>query len=177
MSPRIARLALATLLTLSVTAPGAWAAKSSPVAATARQSAVTAAGSLKAVSTFLHWGSSGGAPLVAGFNDIDAPITINCGNAAGCTIGVASMVQIAPYSSTVWAICPVVDGINYMNPPCPYQGSLDGVGGFVTGNSLANLAVTSGTHTVQLRVYVNQAYVGQAAELHNWQVNYTLYKP
>jgi hypothetical protein len=81
------------------------------------------------------------------------------------------MVQIAPPAGTSWAICPLVDGA-LINPPCPYQGTLPATGSFVTGNGLSNIAVPSGSHTVQLQVYTSQA-----STLFNWQVNYTLFKP
>ena len=162
--------ALAGALSIAF-ASSAFAASGSPVAAATSGHSAAAATAHKIVSTFVNWGSSGGAALVPGFNNVDAATSINCANAAGCTITVTSMVQIAPPAGTNWAICPVVDG-TYINPPCPFQGHLPNTSSFVTGNGLSNFQVATGAHTVQLQVYVDQA-----SALYNWQVTYTVYKP
>ena len=171
MSFQVSKLAAASAIAFAFASSATWAAGASPVAGSGNNQAATASVAHKAVSTFINWGSSGGAGLVPGFNNVDTATTIKCANTAGCTIGVASMVQIAPPAGTSWAICPVVDG-NLISPPCPFQGSLPDVSSFVTGNGQSNFAVANGTHTVQLQVYVDQS-----SSLYNWQVTYTLYKP
>ena len=165
------KLASASALVLAVATFSAFADSASPTPSTAKSNAATAAVAHKAPITYINSGSSGGSALNPGFNNVDAATTINCPAAAGCTIGVRSMVQIAPPAGTNWAICPVVDGLS-MSPPCPYQGLLPSTSSFVTGNGLSNFAVAKGPHTVQLQVYVDQT-----SGLYNWEVDYTLYKP
>ena len=168
---RASILTAAVSIALAATTSAAWAAEGSPLHGAPQVRSVTAAVAHKTVSTFFNYGSSGGASLVPGFNNVDTATTIKCTNAAGCTIGVSSMIQISPPAGTNWAICPVVDG-NYINPPCPFQGNLADTSSFVTGNGQSNFQVATGTHTVQTQVYTDQA-----AGLYNWQVTYTLYKP
>jgi len=104
---------------------------------------------------------SGGNTLSAGFNNVDAQQTWNCTYSSGCTITVGAMVQVGNGGN--WAICAVVDG-NYINPPCPYQGSLPDTGSYVTGSSAQNYTVSQGSHTVQTQIYVTSS-----TTLGNWQ--------
>ena len=113
---------------------------------------------------------SGGSTLNAGFTTINS-VTVNCKLATGCIIGIESMVQVAPPAGTAWAICPSVDGV-YASPPCPYQGTLPAVSSVVTGNGRSTYAVSTGTHTVNLDVYANQA-----STLYNWESDVSIYAP
>lgn len=127
----------------------------------------------KLANTTIDYGT-GGTALNAGFNTIDST-TVNCTNAAGCTIGFGLMMQAGGQSAggNKWAICAVVDGIN-ANPGggCPYQNELPTDSAYQVGNSRQNLAVAAGTHTVTAEVYVTSP-----ATLGEWEADYLVYRP
>jgi len=125
----------------------------------------------KKSKTFISWGNPGGTSLASGFNNIDTAMIINCGNAAGCTVEVDAMVGIGYTAAGHWAICAVVDGSFLTNPPCWNQGSLN-PNGVTTGNSSQSIAVSTGNHTVQTRVYVDAD-----ASLEDWHIDYVLFAP
>ncbi|MGD0191870.1 MAG: hypothetical protein ABSD74_14110 [Rhizomicrobium sp.] len=137
--------------------------------------AADAKGAKQKSETYITWGDpgegGGGTPLVKGYNAVDTPQTINCTNAAGCTIEIDSMVGVGYGDDGQWGICAVVDGAHVTTPPCFNQGSLTDYG-IVTGNSRQNAQVSMGTHTVQTDVLV----LGPAY-LENWQSDYVLFTP
>lgn len=110
--------------------------------------------------TIIQYGA-GGTTLNAGFNNVDTAQTWTCKGTKGCTITVSAMLQVGNGGN--WAICGVVDG-NYINPSCPYQGSLPDTGSYVVGNSQQNYTVSAGSHTVSTQVYVSSS-----TTLENWQ--------
>ncbi len=133
-----------------------------------------AKGSKQKSETFISWGNpggNGGTPLVKGYNTVDTPQTINCTNAAGCTIEIDAMVGVGYGDNSDWGICAVVDGAPVSTPPCWNQ-SLIPYQSFITGNSRQNAQISMGTHTVQTEVLVLEA-----AFLENWQSDYVLYTP
>jgi len=150
---------------------GALAASNSPLHGARGDSATSGGGTHKLVNVTENWATAAGIGLVAGFNNLDNPTTVKCGNSGGCTIISEAEVQIAPGSGALWAICMLVDG-NYANPGCPYQGTLPGAGSYLTGNARTNFAVAFGSHTVQTQVYVSVA-----STLGEWQSDYGVYKP
>src|SRR5689334_15896398 len=83
---------------------GAIAASDSPVHG-ARNDSAASGGTHKLVNVTENYAGATGIGLVAGFNNIDSPTTVNCTNTAGCTIISQAMVQIAPGSGALWAIC------------------------------------------------------------------------
>ena len=124
----------------------------------------------KLSGTVLSNGSNGGSALNPGFTTIKS-VTVKCKLATGCLLAIDSMVQVAPPAGTNWAICPSVDG-TYASPPCPFQGALPAVNSFITGNGRSTYAVATGTHTVNLDVYVDQA-----STLYHWDSDVSIYAP
>lgn len=140
---------------------------SSPVSGVSREAP---GGVIKLSGTIIQYGA-GGTTLNSGFNDLDTSESWDCKDKKGCTIAVSAMVQIgSATTSGNWAICATVDG-NYINPACPYQGSIPGTGSYVTGNSQQSYTVAMGTHTVQTTVYVTPS-----TTLENWQTTQQLLK-
>ena len=126
-------------------------------------------GTHKLTLSVLHTGSGGS--LAAGFNTIDST-SFSCGNAAGCTYGFNTMVQVGPQSASgvLWAICAVADG-NYASPGCPYQGAIPTTN-YSVGGSRQSITVSQGTHTLSIQVYV-----GAASTLGEFETDYLQYKP
>jgi hypothetical protein len=108
------------------------------------------------MGTFINSNETG-ATVGTGQTTIDTE-TINCTNAAGCTIQADGMVQFADINANFWAVCFLVDGIG-TQPACPYQGRLPGGGAlaFAVGNYRGWYPVAKGTHTVTLTVYSGTA--------------------
>ena len=108
----------------------------------------------KAVGTAIDWTGTV-TPVSSGTTTIDSA-TVNCANAAGCIIGIASMAQVIVSSgSGSWSICVLVDG-NQAGPGCPVQGTVPS-SNYVVGNLRANATVASGTHTVQTQIVMPSA--------------------
>ncbi|MGB8702405.1 MAG: hypothetical protein WCD18_23555 [Thermosynechococcaceae cyanobacterium] len=135
-----------------------------------RKNAPATTAPTKLLQTFFRSGS-GGITLAANAFTPISTVSVTCNNAAGCSIGVESMIQIQPPAGTQWAICPQVGGV-FMSPPCPFQGLLPAVSSFVTGNGRSNITVPLGTHTVTTTVFVSAA-----STLRNWESDVRLYKP
>jgi len=144
--------------------PGVAAAAPSDV------SVLAAVGPKKLINTFIAAGNGGASALPTGVYTVIDTSAVNCGNAAGCTYGFESMVQIKPVAGD-WAICLFVDSISVS---CQYQGHLGSTSGWVVGNARGvRLGVAQGAHTVQTKVYVE----GTGAVLAAYQTDYRVYKP
>jgi hypothetical protein len=108
----------------------------------------------------------------SGFQPVDTPVTITCGNSAGCTIGAEHWLQVGGQSATGnrWAICTEVDGtVQFL---CPFQGYVPSDGSYATGSFNLAVAVTQGTHTVQEVLYTDDG-----AEIGDYNNTYHRYKP
>ena len=113
-----------------------------------------------------------GKALVAGYNNVDDPMTITCAGVRGCTFEVDAMASVSiAVRASGWSICAVVDGVLVSNPPCAYQ---DQAMGFFTGNSRQSFQVAKGTHTVQTQIYIQSASI---ARLRTWHIDYAVYRP
>jgi len=117
-----------------------------------------------------------GAPSASdgsGFTAIDSPVTINCGNAAGCTIVVTSFAEPGGQSSSgdAWGICTNLDGTIGAGI-CTYQGVVPSDGSYVSGSFTNVLTVAKGSHTVQAEIYL---IVG--ATLAQYSNTYSQYAP
>jgi hypothetical protein len=102
---------------------------------------------------------------------IGSVASLNCTNAAGCTLGAELMAQIAATGAeNPWAICINVDGaLQY----CPYVGSIPAsTVVYVTGNTRYNFAVAYGVHTMQVVLYS-----AGASTLGAFEADYRQYKP
>ena len=104
-----------------------------------------------------------GAPSASdasGFTAIDSPVTINCGNTAGCTIVVTSFAEPGGQttSGVQWGICTNLDGSTGAGI-CTYQGVLPSDGTYVSGSFTNVLTVAHGTHTVQAELFLTSAAV------------------
>lgn len=130
----------------------------------------TTYGPKKLVNTWFQQGNGSNAPLTQfGFTTIETS-TVNCNNAAGCTIGLESMVQLKPQGGD-WAICLLVDGTT---TSCQYQGHLASTSGYVVGNAQGlRTGVTSGAHTVATQIYAE----GAGATYTYYQTAARVYKP
>jgi hypothetical protein len=109
----------------------------------------------------------------SGFAAIDSPVTITCGNTAGCTIEAESWAD--PGSNIVagneWGICTALDGVTGVGI-CTFQGTLPSDNTFVTGSLNNSFRITKGTHTVQAMIYTDSGVF--LAQYHN---TYHLYVP
>jgi len=109
----------------------------------------------------------------AGFTAIDSPVTINCGNSAGCTIVVTSFAEPGGQttSGNAWGICTNLDGTNGAGI-CTYQGVLPSDGSYVSGSFTNVLTVAHGSHTVQAELYLSAG-----ALLAQYSNTYSQYAP
>lgn len=105
------------------------------------------------------------------FVPVGTPASLNCTNAAGCTMTAELMAQIAANGiENPWAICISVDGAMQY---CPWTSQISAVTSiYVTENTRYNFAVPVGAHTMQLVVY--SVY---ASSLGAYEATYRLYKP
>jgi hypothetical protein len=126
----------------------------------------------KLTHTFVDIGAPD-ASDAAGFTAIDSPVTITCGNTAGCTIVVTSFAEPGGQSSSgnAWGICTNLDGTIGAGI-CTFQGVLPSDGSFVSGSFTNVLSVAKGTHTVQAELYLTSA-----AELAQYSNTYSQYAP
>ena len=124
------------------------------------------------ITTYIDQGSAS-VTLPAGFTAIDSPVTINCSNVAGCTIGAESWAELGGQTTANnrWAICTQVDGsiVGF----CPYLGTLPTDSSYVTGSLNNAVGVSVGTHTVQALAY-NSAGGAFLAQYNN---TYHVYRP
>jgi len=109
----------------------------------------------------------------SGFTAIDSPVTVNCGNAAGCTIVVTSFAEPGGQSSSgdSWGICTSLDGVIGAGI-CTFQGVVPSDGSYISGSFTNVLSVAKGKHTVQAEVYLS---VG--ATLAQYSNTYDVYIP
>ena len=117
-----------------------------------------------------------GAPSASdgsGFTAIDSPVTINCGNSAGCTIVVTSFAEPGGQTSSgnAWGICTNLDGTIGAGI-CTFQGVLPSDGSFVSGSFTNVLSVAKGTHTVQAELFLDAT-----ATLAQYSNTYSQYAP
>lgn len=108
--------------------------------------------------------------LAVGMNDVGTVLTVNCGNADGCTIAGSMNAQLAAAASeNAAAICLVVDGTSVS---CPFNSIIRAGSGFQVMNYQTFTSVTPGNHTVTMRVFTSVA-----TNLHRWNKEFKLYKP
>ena len=172
-------LAVLTVLTLGfgLVAPAFAQDKSTPVEPSLTQKPPVAAGTVtttpaEALSrTWIQWQPCCTA-LSAGFN-LAFTLVVPCPGIHGCTFGFEDMIQVglSGAGGNRWAICGQVDGA-FIDPPCPFAGIVP-IGLFETRTSLQNtLHVATGTHTLQVFVFVDSA-----ATLGNSEAVYRSYIP
>jgi hypothetical protein len=126
----------------------------------------------KLTHTFVDIGAPGASDS-AGFTAIDSPVTISCGNTAGCTIVVTSFAEPGGQSSSgnAWGICTNLDGTIGAGI-CTFQGVLPSDGSFVSGSFTNVLSVAKGTHTVQAELFLDAT-----ATLAQYSNTYSQYAP
>ena len=110
-----------------------------------------------------------GASDGSGFTAIDSPVTVNCGNTAGCTIVVTSFAEPGGQSTSgdAWGICTNLDGTIGAGI-CTYQGVVPSDGSFVSGSFTNVLSVAKGKHTVQAEIYlISGAILAQYSNTYN----------
>lgn len=166
-----AAVAAAVLLSTLAHAASPGAPQGAPrAAASALVEPMTTTGPKKLLNTWIQQGNGSNAPLTQfGFTTLETS-TVNCNNAAGCTIGLESMAQLQPQGGD-WAICLLVDGVS---TSCQYQGSLAASSGYVVGNARGVRAgVASGSHTVTTQLYAE----GAGATYTYYQTDIRVYKP
>jgi hypothetical protein len=126
----------------------------------------------KLIKTYVDVGAPG-ATDGSGFTAIDSPVTVNCGNAAGCTIVVTSFAEPGGQSSSgdAWGICTNLDGVIGAGI-CTFQGVVPSDGSYISGSFTNVLSVAKGKHTVQAELYLS---VG--ATLAQYSNTYSVYIP
>jgi len=114
------------------------------------------------------WGTTT-VSLLGGFAVEDAATSINCKKA--CTVVTNNTAEfLSYYSYNQVGICPLVDGY-FTNGSCYFSGSVDPTDLYANRTNQTNLAVGSGSHTVQTYVYtVAPAYMG------HYQNDYHVYQ-
>jgi hypothetical protein len=161
---------LATAASMAMAATPTAAVPGSGGAGQLKVTSVTTKHKLQA--TYIDSIDYSGVSLPAGtFVAVGSPASLNCTNAAGCTLGAELMAQIAANGTeNPWAICINVDNVTQY---CPWVGSISATTPvFVTENTRYNFAVPLGVHTMQLLVYsVNNSVLGA------YEADYRLYKP
>lgn len=107
--------------------------------------------------------------LFGGFAAEDAANNINCKKA--CTVVTNNTAEfLSYYSYNQVGICPLVDGY-FTNGSCYFSGALNPDDLYANRTNQTNLAVGTGTHTVQTYVYtVAPAYMG------HYQNDYHIYE-
>jgi hypothetical protein len=126
----------------------------------------------KLTHTYVDIGAPG-ASDGSGFTAIDSPVTINCGNTAGCTIVVTSFAEPGGQTSSgnAWGICTNLDGTTGAGI-CTYQGVLPSDGSYVSGSFTNVLTVAHGSHTVQAELFLSAG-----ALLAQYSNTYSQYAP
>jgi hypothetical protein len=104
------------------------------------------------------WGTTT-VSLLGGFAVEDAAQSVVCKNA--CTVITIDTAEfLSYYSYNQVGICPMVDGY-FTNGSCYFSGALSPTELYTNRTNQTNLAVASGTHTVQTYVYtIAPAYMG-----------------
>jgi hypothetical protein len=115
------------------------------------------------------WGTTTTALTVGGFHAEDGAFTINCKKA--CTVVTNNTAEfLSYYSYNQVGICPLVDGY-FTNGSCFFSGALSFQDLYANRTNQTNLAVGSGTHTLQTYLYVTApAYLG------HYQNDYHVYQ-
>ena len=124
------------------------------------------------ITTYLDQGAPD-TSLGSGFTAIDGPVTINCSNAAGCTVEVINTAEVGgnSASSNQWAICNQLDG-SYTGI-CTYQATLPTNATYLTGTFNNTMSLSAGTHTVQSFAFTSSG----GATLAQYSNAYHLYRP
>jgi hypothetical protein len=108
--------------------------------------------------------------LVVGSNPVGTALTLNCGNAAGCTIAANMNAQLAAAATeNKAAICMKVDGASVN---CPFNGIIRAGSGFQVMNYQTFTSVTAGNHTVEMDVFSSVA-----TSMIRWNKEIKIYKP
>ncbi len=118
------------------------------------------------------WSRRGGVTTVVlsgGFAPEDSAQSVKCKNA--CTVVTLDTAEfLSYYSYNQVGICPMVDGY-FTNGSCYFSGALSFPELYSNRTNQTNLAVSSGTHTVQTYVYTTApAYMG------HYQNDYHVYE-
>ena len=122
---------------------------------------------------YTNWASNFSRSVAAGaLVAADAPTTIKCTFAKGCTLLAGNFVQFYDSSTpSMAAICTEVDG-NYMNNCGNYVGNTIPATAYSDINDRENLHVATGDHIVQTFVYLSEG-----GYLTAYQFDYTLTTP
>ncbi len=120
-------------------------------------------GKLKEKMLIETWGApTTSVSLPGSFFAEDAAFTVNCKKA--CTVVTNNTAEILSYYSyNQIGICPMVDGY-FTNGSCYFSGALSAKDLYRNETNQTNLAVGSGTHTLQTYLYTTApAYLGHFA--------------
>jgi hypothetical protein len=128
----------------------------------------TPKGGLKQKFLVETWGVTTVALTSGGFHAEDAAFTVNCKKA--CTVVTNNTAEfLSYYSYNQVGICPIVDGY-FTNGSCFFSGALSFPDLYSNRTNQTNLAVGSGSHTLQTYVY-NTAPLNMA----HYQNDYSIY--
>jgi hypothetical protein len=133
------------------------------------QSRTPKGGGLKEKFLVETWGTTTVALTAGGFHVEDAAFTVNCKKA--CTVVTNNTAEfLSYYSYNQVGICPLVDGY-FTNGSCYFSGALSFQQLYTNRTNQTNLAVGSGTHTLQTYIYIfAPAYMG------HFQNDYRIYQ-
>ena len=122
--------------------------------------------------TIIHDGDLEGTTQPGGFYTLDS-YDMKCANSKGCTVEVDVQSEYGGNSTAgnLYSTCVLVDG-SYLNPACPYQGTIPADGTFQTGYLSAWGTVTKGQHSI-----VVQGYSSAPAISAFWKTSYKIYLP
>ena len=125
----------------------------------------------KLQKTFFDTANESGLALGAGsFTTVGTQLTVNCANAAGCTIAGNLNAQLgAGASENNAALCLFVDGVSVS---CPFNTIIRAGSGYQVMHYQTFISVAFGNHTVDMQVYSNTA-----SALYRWNKEIKLYKP
>lgn len=125
----------------------------------------------KLQKTYFDTNNESGLVLGAGtFTTVGTQLTVNCANAAGCTIAGNLNAQLsAGASENNAALCLVIDGSSLS---CPFNTIIRAGSGFQVMHYQTFGFVPLGNHTVDMQVYSNAA-----SALYRWNKEIKLYKP
>jgi hypothetical protein len=107
--------------------------------------------------------------LNKGENALDAPTQFNCDSESSCVVTVQTMVAVTAANAS-WRVCVKIDD-EAVRPNCPIQER--GEQGPNTGATLGSAQVSSGSHTFQTTVVVQQST--EPPVVTAWEVHYTIY--
>lgn len=125
----------------------------------------------KLQKTYFDTFNESGLPLAAGsFTTVGTQLTVNCANAAGCTIAINGNAQLAAGASeNTAALCLQIDGASIS---CPFNTIIRAGSGFQIMNYQTFASVALGNHTVDMAVFSSTA-----SALYRWNKEVKLYKP